>query len=160
MGVVRADQATEKLRAWRAFMRGHAAVTRELNAGLVARDGLTINDYEVLLLLSRADGNRMRRVDLARRVLLTPSGITRLLDGLEQCGFVERAECQSDRRVTYAQLTDAGLAKLRGATAGHRARVDELFLERYTEDEREVLASLLERLPSPAPSGEGSPDPS
>jgi DNA-binding MarR family transcriptional regulator len=148
MAVARTEQATEKLRAWRAFLRAHAAVTRELNADLVARDGLTINDYEVLLLLSRADGRKMRRVDLSARVLLTPSGITRLLDGLEASGLVERAECKSDRRVTYAQLTDAGLAKLKQAAHGHLTRIDELFLDRYTEDEREALASLLERLPA------------
>jgi len=148
MAVTRTDPKTERLRSWRAFLRAHAAVTRELNADLVARDGLTINDYEVLLLLSRAEERKMRRVDLAARVLLTPSGITRLLDGLERCGFVERAECATDRRVTYAKLTDAGLAKLREAARGHLSRIDELFLERFSEEERDTLADLLERLPA------------
>jgi DNA-binding MarR family transcriptional regulator len=159
MSIARADSAIDELRAWRAFLRAHAAITRELNADLVSAHGLTINDYEVLLLLSRADGRRMRRVDLADRVLLTPSGITRLLDGLERYGFVERAECESDRRVTYAQLTDGGLAKLRSAAGGHLARIDELFLARYTDGERDVLASLLERLPLDA-DGECEPPPS
>ena len=69
----------------------------------------------------------MRRVDLAEQVLLTASGITRLLDGLERSGFVERASCASDRRVVYAVLTDAGLAKLREASESHLAQIEELL---------------------------------
>ena len=76
------------------FLRAHAAVVRELSSELVSAHGLTINDYEVLLRLSRAEGSRMRRVDLAQEVLLTPSGITRLLEGLERSGFVERVACK------------------------------------------------------------------
>jgi DNA-binding MarR family transcriptional regulator len=76
------------------FLRAHAAIVRELSSELVAAHGLTINDYEVLMRLVRADGNRMRRVDLAQEVLLTPSGITRLLEGLERAGYVERVACK------------------------------------------------------------------
>src|SRR5213083_2797755 len=88
--------------AWVGFVRGHSVLVRELNTQLVHEHGLTINDYEVLLRLAHAPERAMRRVDLAESVLLTPSGITRLLDGLERCGFVERAACATDRRVTYA----------------------------------------------------------
>ena len=87
-------------------MRAHAGATRALNAQLLADHGLTINDYEVLLRLARAPDRRMRRVDLAEEVLLTASGITRLLDGLEKAGSVERGTCDSDRRVVYAVLTE------------------------------------------------------
>ena len=96
--------------------------------------GLTINDYEVLLHLSRADERRLRRVDLAERVILTASGITRLLEGLEHGGYVERDSCPSDRRVVYAKLTDVGLDKLREASRTHLAGVDELFVQRYNAD--------------------------
>ena len=132
-------------------MRAHAATTRRFNAQLVADHGLTINDYEVLLHLSRADGRRLRRVDLAERVLLTPSGITRLLEGLEQCGYVERASCASDARVTYAQLTDDGYAKLREASRSHVAEIREYMAGRFSDDELAALGSLLERLPVDPP---------
>jgi DNA-binding MarR family transcriptional regulator len=119
----------------------------------VTDHGLTINDYEVLLHLSQAEGRRLRRVDLAERVLLTPSGITRLLEGLEQCGYVERASCASDARVTYAQLTDDGLAKLREASRSHVAEIREYMGGRFSDDELEALGSLLERLPVDPPDG-------
>ena len=77
---------TSRLDAWIRFLRAHAALTRELSADLVAEHGLTLNDYEVLLHLARAPGKRMRRVDLAESILLTASGITRLLEGLERSG--------------------------------------------------------------------------
>ena len=91
---------------WAQLLRGHAATTRLLSAEL-QEHGLTINDYEALFLLSQAEGGRLKRVDLARRLVLTPSGVTRLLEGLEAAGLVERAACSADLRVVYAQLTDA-----------------------------------------------------
>jgi DNA-binding MarR family transcriptional regulator len=121
-----------------------------LSAQLVAEHGLTINDYEALLCLSRADEGRMRRVDLAEELLLTASGVTRLLDGLERAGFVERGSCASDRRVTYAVLTTAGRAKLQEASESHLAGVRALFEERFTSAEIVQLASLLGRLPEAA----------
>jgi DNA-binding MarR family transcriptional regulator len=133
--------------AWVALLRAHAVTTRELSALLVAEHGLTINDFECLLRLSRADGRRMRRVDLAGELLLTASGVTRLLDGLEAAGYVARASCASDRRVTYAVLTEAGLVKLREAADSHVAAVQELFEERFSEDELGQLGALLARLP-------------
>jgi DNA-binding MarR family transcriptional regulator len=140
-------RVTPELSAWVGLLRAHASTTRRFNAELVAEHGLTLNDYEVLLHLSRADGGRLRRVDLADRVLLTPSGITRLLEGLERCGYVERASCASDARVTYAQLTAAGEAKLSDAAKTHVAGIREFFRGRFSENELEALGSLLERLP-------------
>jgi DNA-binding MarR family transcriptional regulator len=128
------------------LLRAHGAVTRQLNARLVAEHGLTISDFEVLLRLARAPDRRMRRVDLAQEVLLTASGITRLLDGLERAGWVERDSCSSDRRVVYAVLTDEGLAKLREAASSHFGQVDALFGARFEEPELTELASLLARL--------------
>jgi DNA-binding MarR family transcriptional regulator len=88
----------------------------------------------------------MRRVDLAGEVLLTPSGITRLLDGLERAGFVERGTCDSDRRVVYAVLTDAGLAKLREASTTHVAQVEDLFGGQFDQQELSTIAALFGRL--------------
>jgi DNA-binding MarR family transcriptional regulator len=129
------------------LLRAHASITRRFNSRLIADHGLTLNDYEVLLHLSRAEGQRLRRVDLAERVLLTPSGITRLLEGLERCGYVERAACASDARVTYAQLTAEGEVKLREASETHIEDIHAVFGERYSAQEMVTLRELLERLP-------------
>jgi len=143
---------------WIRLLRAHSALTSDLNAQLVNEHGLTINDYEVMLHLSQAEGRRMRRVDLAEKILLTASGITRLLDGLERFGYVERAECASDRRVTYAVLTDTGRAKLDEAAESHLGRLRELFVERYSDEELATLAELLARLPGAGgPPGSCSP---
>jgi DNA-binding MarR family transcriptional regulator len=133
--------------AWIRLLRGHASVTRAMSAQLEAEHGLTINDYEALLHLSRAEEGRMRRVDLAGVLLLTASGVTRLLDGLEKAGLVERGSCATDRRVTYAILTDAGAARLKEASGSHIAAVRSFFETRYSEEELDQLAGLLERLP-------------
>lgn len=141
---------TAELDAWVRFLRAHAAVTRALSAELVREHGLTINDYEVLLHLSRAPERKLRRVDLAERVLLTASGITRLLDGLEGAGYVEKRSCASDGRVSYASLTGAGMKQLRAAAVTHLDGVARLYLDRFDADERATLAALLDRLPGNA----------
>jgi DNA-binding MarR family transcriptional regulator len=136
-----------EVEAFAALLRAHAATTRAFHAELVAEHGLTLSDYEVLLRLARAPERRMRRVDLAAQVLLTPSGITRLLAGLERSGYAERAACESDARVTYAQLTEHGRAKLRAASKTHLESVRSVFSERLTPSELEALRDLLQRLP-------------
>ena len=145
-GMLTGQSTATELEPFVNFLRAHSAVVRELSSELVAAHGLTINDYEVLLRLSRAEGNRMRRVDLAQEVLLTPSGITRLLEGLERSGFVERVACKEDLRVSYAQLTTAGRTKLRAASKTHVAGIRRLFLDRFDADERLVVGELLGRL--------------
>lgn len=136
-----------KLDSWVAFLRAHSAITRQLNADLLTAHGLTLNDYEVLLFLSKAENRKMRRVDLAQSVILTASGITRLLDGLERGGFVEKDSCATDARVSYAKLTDSGFRKLREAQVTHLGGVDDLFVGRFADSELETLAVLLGRLP-------------
>jgi DNA-binding MarR family transcriptional regulator len=133
--------------AWKRFLRAHSALTRQMDADLIASHGLTLSDYEVLLRLSQAPDQRMRRVDLAEGVLLTQSGITRLLAGLEKAGWVERASCASDGRVVYAQLTDTGRAKFRAAGRTHLEGIQALFATHFSGAELEALADLLGRLP-------------
>jgi DNA-binding MarR family transcriptional regulator len=135
------------LGAWIKFLRAHAALTRTLSSRLEAGHGLTLNDYDVLIQLYHAPGRRLRRVDLARQVLLTPSGITRLLDGLERAGWVCKARCDSDARVTYAVLTDEGTTKVESARADHLSDIDELFASSFNRSEQDTLAELLGRLP-------------
>jgi DNA-binding MarR family transcriptional regulator len=129
------------------FLRAHAAITRQLSARLEAAHGLTLSDFDVLVQLYYAPERALRRVDIARAVLLTASGITRLLDGLERAGWVEKRACETDARVSYAVLTEAGVTKFEAARRSHNADVDELFGSRFSAEEREQLAELLGRLP-------------
>jgi DNA-binding MarR family transcriptional regulator len=140
------SEQTTSVGAFVSLLRAHAGLTRDLSAQLTADHGLTLSDFEVLLRLSRADDRRMRRVDLADEVFLSASGVTRLLDGLERQGFVERAACASDRRVVYAVLTDAGLGRLRTAAKGHFAQIDEIFGARFDDGDLANLTGLLDRL--------------
>jgi DNA-binding MarR family transcriptional regulator len=151
-------QQRPSLEAFAGLLRSHSALTRVMNAQLVTDHGLTINDYEVLLLLARAPERQLRRVDLADSVLLTASGITRLLDGLERAGYVTKAQCETDGRVMYAVLTDDGLDKLREAGETHVAGIREVFEGRFSEDELQTLASLLSRLPADGEPGSCSID--
>jgi DNA-binding MarR family transcriptional regulator len=135
-----------------ALLRAHSATTRRLSAQLLAEHGLTINDYEVLLRLSHSPDRRLRRVDLAGEVLLTASGVTRLLDGLERSGYVERGTCDTDRRVVYAVLTDAGAEKLAAAARSHLEQIEDLLTAHLDSAELDALAGLLTRLADDPPS--------
>jgi DNA-binding MarR family transcriptional regulator len=136
------------------LVRAQVAVTRQLSAQLSADHGLSINAYEALLHLARAPDARLRRVDLANGLVLTASGVTRLLDSLERDGFVAREECSSDRRVTYAVLTEVGRAKLREASKSHTRQIRELLGATYDDDELAQLVALLDRIPGVGPASD------
>jgi DNA-binding MarR family transcriptional regulator len=133
--------------AWARLMGAHAAMTRAFNAELQATSGLTVTDFEVLRRIGAADDGAMRRVDLAAAVGLTPSGITRLLDGLESGGLVRKRHCTADARVTWAEITPEGRRALMAAAEKHLAGLTALFGERFSEEEVETLIGLLGRLP-------------
>lgn len=141
------------LEAWRSYLQSHASILRVLDADLVADHGITTRDYEVLLYLSQADDRRLPMSALAERTMLTRSGITRLVDGLVEAGMIERVACPNDARVSYARLTDVGHGKLREAGCSHVSSIRRLFLERFSAEEIEQLASLLGRLPGAHPAG-------
>jgi DNA-binding MarR family transcriptional regulator len=141
------EQATPAAGAWSRLLHAHALITRELNSELRATHGLTISEFEVLLLLARAPERSLRRIDLANQVLLSPSGITRMLDRLGAEGLVEKAKCDGDARVTYAVLTEAGAQKLRAAFSVQLAAVERLLGDELTAEEVETLTGLLGRLP-------------
>jgi DNA-binding MarR family transcriptional regulator len=128
------------------LLGAYARLTRELSAALVANHGLTLNDYGCLLLLSRAEEEGMRRIDLANALQLSPSGITRLLDRLEDQGLVGKGACKEDARVSYAILTDEGLAKLREAAPVHVEDIERRLGAVLDQDELETLTNLLRRL--------------
>lgn len=135
------------LEAWRSYLQSHASILRALDAELVAEQGMTTRDYEVLLYLAQAPDRKLPMSALAERTMLTRSGITRLIDGLVACGLIERVSCRSDARVSYAQLTDPGYEKLREAGCTHIASIRRLFLEHFSAEELDQLAELLSRLP-------------
>src|SRR5436190_23170151 len=121
------------------LLGAHATLTHELSAQLVDRHGLTLSEYEVLLMLSHAPEHAMRRIDLSREVRLSPSGVTRMLDRLEATGLVAKGSCASDARVTYALLTDAGRAKLRECSVDHFSAVEHIFGDRLDGEELDSL---------------------
>lgn len=143
------------LTAWRNFLQTHAVILRELDADLLASQGMTTRDYEVLLYLSKEPDRALPMSALAERTMLTRSGITRLVDGLVAGGLVERKACPSDARVSYARLTDPGYEKLRDAGCTHVAGIERMFLQYFDAAEIEQLAHLLGRLPG-ATAGGGS----
>jgi len=137
---------TQELRAWRGMLRAHAALTKALDAELEAAHGLPLSSYEVLLRVDHADEGRMRMCDLADSVVLSRSGLTRLIDRLEREGLVVRESCPSDARGAFARLTAEGSAKLEAARRTHLAGVWLRFLDRVTPQELELLGDLWERV--------------
>ena len=124
------------LAAWRSFLQSHALILRELDADLLAEQGMTTRDYQVLLYLSKEPNRKLAMSALAERTMLTRSGITRLVDGLVAGGLIERVSCPSDARVSYAALTDTGYEKLRQAGCTHIAGIQRLFLEHFCRGDR------------------------
>ncbi len=135
-----------RLEAWATFLRAHARVTRVLERELHDEQRMALADYDVLFQLATAEHRRLRMGELAQRLLLSRSGITRLVDRLERDGYVERATCESDRRGQWAQLTERGHARLRDATPVHLRGVAEHFLDRIPADELRELQGTLARV--------------
>jgi DNA-binding MarR family transcriptional regulator len=143
---VRRELSESQLEAWTRFLRAHASVTRALEPELANEHGLTLSDYDVLVQLAQAPGRRLRPVELARAVLLTRSGVTRLVHGLERAGLIERVPTPDDGRGRLVHLTAEGRDVLRRASRTHLAGVRERFADRFDEDELRTLSDLLGRL--------------
>ena len=142
-----------ELSAWRGLLRAHAALYKTLDGELDGDHRLPLSSYEVLLHLEE---EQLRMCELAERVLLSRSGLTRLIDRLVRDGYVERVVCDHDARGAYAALTDAGRDKLAAARETHLAGVREHFLAHFSEPELELLGSFWARL---EPAGGRAPDP-
>jgi DNA-binding MarR family transcriptional regulator len=136
-----------ELSAFARLMRAHTLLRRELEAEVLSPRGLTINDFEALFHLSKADDVRLRRVDLVELLMLTPSGVTRLLEGLQEAGLVENVHCDDDARVTWAKLTEDGLETIQCVGVTHAKRLRSLFRDTLSEDEVAQLSELLGKLP-------------
>jgi DNA-binding MarR family transcriptional regulator len=133
-----------RLAAWRAFLMAHSLVTRRLDDELRIEHGLSLAEYDALLQLAQAPDRRLRMNQLAERVILSRSGVTRLVDRLEADGLVTRRSCSSDARGAEAVLTDAGLERLRAASPTHLRGVERYFLDALTMDELHAVEHALD----------------
>lgn len=135
-----------ELGAWRGLLRVHAALFKALDAELEAAHGVPLSSYEVLIFLQSAPDRRMRMADLADHVLLSRSGMTRLVDRLERAGLLAREQCSADARGCFAALTAAGEAFLAEARPTHLAGIRERFLCHFSEAELLAMAAAWERV--------------
>ncbi len=131
--------------AWLAFLSLHATLTDEIDRSLRERHGMTMQHFEVLLHLDRAPGNRMRMGDLATSVRLSQSGASRLVGRVERAGDVVRQECDADRRVLYAYLSENGKTRLREARPTYVSAVRDRFVERLDVRLLRALAAGWQR---------------
>jgi DNA-binding MarR family transcriptional regulator len=137
---------SDEMETWQAFLRAHALVTRRLEAELLAEHGLPLASYDVLVQLVSAPEHRLRMTELADRVLLSRSGLTRLVDRLEREGLVERTACTSDARGFFAVLTDEGYDRLRAASPTHLRGIRQYAVGWLSPTERGQLRDLLARM--------------
>ena len=135
-----------ELRAWRGMLQVHAKVTRQLDAQMRDEHGMPVSAYEVLMFLADTDGKRLRMSEIADRVLLSRSGLTRLVDRLVATGLVARNPCADDGRGSYAELTPVGEEKLTAARRTHLAGVREFFLDRLRDEDQDALGDAWHRI--------------
>lgn len=136
----------EELGAWRGMLRAHAELTKALDAELAREHDLPLSSYEVLLYLNDSPEGRMRMSELADSVLLSRSGLTRLVDRLERQGLLKRERCESDARGWFAEITPAGRELFAEARRTHLEGVRELFLSRFSRAELRTFGSLWQKL--------------
>jgi DNA-binding MarR family transcriptional regulator len=132
--------------AWEGFLRAHATIMRALSGELERADGMSLSSYDALLHLARAPKRRLRMTELAEAVVLSPSGLTRLVERLEHEGLVARIKSADDARGAYATLTDLGRARLRKATRSHLTGIRQHFLSQLTPQELQILDDIWQRL--------------
>lgn len=135
-----------KKKAWIAFFVAHGVLTRKIDKILEAQGLPSLDVYDVLLALEEAPGRRMRMSDLAEAVVLSRSGITRLVDRLEKDGYIERMACKNDRRSLYAAITEAGLQIRAQTWPAFKLAIEEFFADKMTNEEAEVIASVFFRM--------------
>jgi DNA-binding MarR family transcriptional regulator len=139
-----------EIHAWRSLLKAHARLIARLDTDLQCTQGMSVNDYEVLVQLSE-EGGHMRMSELAERLLLSPSGLTRRLDGLVSSGLVERRRCATDRRGALAVLTESGRARLEAAAPDHVEQVRRHFIDRLSRRQLQLLAEALDKVTPECP---------
>ena len=138
-----------EFRAWHGCLQFTNNVRRVLDTALVAAHGITIKEFDVLITLFNAPGERLRMTELAERVLLSPSGVTHLVTRLERDGLVSRAVDPDDRRSFFAALTPAGGKRLRASRHTHNEVVRAHLTRRLTKTELATMGALWEKVASP-----------
>jgi len=133
-------------RAWRSIMVIHGTITPALDDELRAGTDLDLRTYDALLHVFEAREPGIRMTDLAQKVVLSKSGLTTLVDRLEERGLVTRFPDPDDRRAIRITLTELGVETFRNAARVHVAGIEEYFADRITEDEAETIAAVLERI--------------
>jgi DNA-binding MarR family transcriptional regulator len=136
----------EQVTAWRGFLQAHAVLTRKLEADLLAEHQLPLASYDVLVQLVEAPDRRLRMTELAQRVLISRSGLTRLVDRLEREGLVRREACDDDARGLFAVLTEAGFQRLRRASPTHLRGVATYAINRLDDAQVAALSDICARL--------------
>ncbi len=135
-----------RLGPWRAFLTAHALVTRRLDDDLRSEQGMTLAEYGALLHIAEAPGRRLRMNQLADSILLSRSGVTRLIDRLEADGLVERSHCSSDGRGAEAVLTATGIARLRTASRTHLRGIETYFIGPMATDDLDAVADACQKI--------------
>jgi DNA-binding MarR family transcriptional regulator len=135
-----------EIRAWRAFLRAHSTITRALENELLAAHSISLPEYAVLLSLVEAPEHRLRMTELADLVLLSRSGLTRLVDRMQADGLVDRFRCPSDARGMHAVLTDRGYQRLKECSGTHLRGVREHVTGQLTDEEIDQLQALMTKL--------------
>ncbi len=149
--------SARELAAWRGLLEVHARLTRDLDAQMRAEHGVSLSAYEVLMFLADAPDHRLRMAQIAERVLLTRSGLTRLIDRLVDLGYVTRCAADTDGRGLFAELTETGLDHVAAARRTHREGVRRAFLDHLDPTDVAALGAIWSRpRASDAPPSEGS----
>ena len=147
-----------RLAPWRSFLLAHARVSRRLDEEVRAEHDVSVAEYDALLTIAQAPGRRVRMGTLAEQVLLSKSGVTRLVDRLVNDGLVERRACSTDARGAEAVLTDRGLTRLRAASRTHLRGISEHFLAVVETDDLESLDRAMTAVARQAGPGVGEPE--
>jgi DNA-binding MarR family transcriptional regulator len=132
-----------RLAGWRSFLTAYSVITRQLDEELREETGLSLFEYAALLHLAEAEDRRLRMSELALGIVLTRSGVTRLVDRLERDGLVERCQCSSDGRGAEAALTDAGLKRLREASKVHLRGIDEYYFQKVSDEDQVAVGRAM-----------------
>jgi DNA-binding MarR family transcriptional regulator len=143
-----ATKNEELLGVWSELFVGHALAVREIETQIQGKATLSLDEYDLLLVISRSAENRLRFSALADATIYTRSGITRIAKRMIEEGYLEREECPSDKRGAYAVLTDKGKAALRETWRWYSAAIVKIFSPCFNQDEAKTLAELLSRIPA------------
>ncbi|MCM2390505.1 MarR family winged helix-turn-helix transcriptional regulator [Streptomyces albipurpureus] len=128
--------------AWLGLLSTHLKLLRTLDTELVAAERLPMSSFEVLLTLAESPGGHLRMKDIAASLLISRSGLTRIVDDLERQGFVERRKCSSDARGFDAVLTETGKKAYRRARKVHLTGLRREFLDKLSEEQLTALSEI------------------